>query len=128
MSNPTGKEWWGRRELVGLPGMPKNVKHIARDAKKLGLERRKKQGPGGGYEYRFDSLPTITQGALIREHAGKPKPVEHTTEDAKGPPAPNTDPVYVEAVCGEVELRVGTAFALGALVALAGVALGALLF
>lgn len=80
----SAREWFGVRELVGLPGMPASGRHVARRAAAEGWRAQERAGRGGGREYHLASLPQETQAALLlRECARTP-----ASEAGSSPAAP----------------------------------------
>jgi len=76
------KEWFSAAELAGLPGLPRAVQVINRNAQKKGWQARERQGRGGGREYHISSLPTEARVALAAKAAGQAT-VESPTADAQ---------------------------------------------
>ncbi|WP_048670271.1 DNA-binding protein, partial [Candidatus Competibacter denitrificans] len=64
------KAWYTAQELASsnLPGIPKTVSAIIRQAKKAGWNFRKRAF-GKGLEYAFDSLPEATRLVLLKDSA-----------------------------------------------------------
>lgn len=82
------KEWFTPAELAGkqLPGLPSDAASISRVADRAGWRKadleyprnpqgvwRKRQGRGGGYEYRPDVLPIAARAKLVYQSAPKAK-------------------------------------------------------
>jgi len=64
------------QELAALPGMPKTHKGVWDLGEKGKINRRKRSGRGGGWEYSLDSLPSETRTHLARQSASTlPAPV-----------------------------------------------------
>ncbi len=82
------KEWYSAKEAAGLPGLPGTERSVQRkadhdQAKAIPWEERKREGKGGGKEYFWRSLPTVTQEYLLnREIAAvtvSPSPLAAST-------------------------------------------------
>lgn len=58
------KLWFTTRELVGLPGLPKDRRPILAKADREQWRWRQRAGKGGGREYAIDNLPVETRTAL----------------------------------------------------------------
>lgn len=90
------KEWFGPRDLIGLPGLPeteRGVRMLADKTWRAGEpwhpERnpqgryRRRQGRGGGWEYHFSLLPATAQAKLMVA-AEAPKADRQTVKAAIG--------------------------------------------
>lgn len=64
------KEWYSRPEIAGLPRAPSRDDHVARWAKRHGVERRPLNGRD--YEYRFHDFPAELKAALIERTIDSP--------------------------------------------------------
>jgi putative transposase len=60
------KQWYSAFELAGLSGLPALPNNINRKAKAEKWQSRRRTGRGGGQEYAYNSLPHLTQTALIQ--------------------------------------------------------------
>lgn len=59
------KEWFTAKELVGLPGLPKNATNISRKASIENWQKRQVRGVKGvAYEYHITSLPASVLSVL----------------------------------------------------------------
>jgi len=62
-------DWYPASKLKGLPGINKSIKGIHEQATKEGWEDRNRAGKGGGKEYAFTSLPSVTR-RYLKDKAG----------------------------------------------------------
>lgn len=58
------ERYYSIKELAGLPGLPGTVQAVTCKAIRESWSFRKRQGRGGGREYRESDLPKLTQRAL----------------------------------------------------------------
>jgi len=58
------ERYYSAKALAGLPGMPGTERGVLRKAIRESWAFRKRQGRGGGREYRESDLPKLTQRAL----------------------------------------------------------------
>jgi Mu DNA-binding domain len=65
------KQWYSAFELAGLSGLPALPNNITRKAKAEQWQSRQRIGRGGGKEYAYNSLPKLTQTALIDNAANQ---------------------------------------------------------
>jgi putative transposase len=65
------KQWYSAFELAGLSGLPALPNNITRKAKAEQWRSRQRIGRGGGKEYAYNSLPKLTQTALIDDAANQ---------------------------------------------------------
>lgn len=59
------KKWFNSKEIAGLPGVPGTQQNVKLKARRENWEKQKRSGLGGGNEYNINSLPKVTQKALI---------------------------------------------------------------
>lgn len=57
--------WYSAASLAGKPGMPGTERAVRDMAVRDGWTHRQRPGRGGGREYALDSLPPVTQAALL---------------------------------------------------------------
>lgn len=67
----TVKQWYSALELAGLPGLPTTDRRVRARAQRENWPSRKREGKGGGREYRIVAVPAETLRALLAgdEHA-----------------------------------------------------------
>lgn len=58
-------EWFTAKELAGLPGLPGTPQNVNSKGKREAWQSRQRQARGGGMEYHINSLPDITQAAIL---------------------------------------------------------------
>lgn len=62
-----GKEWFSVKELGGAPGLPSSYRGRAKKLSKNNIEKRCREGKGGGYEYHISGLPQETKIYLAKQ-------------------------------------------------------------
>ncbi len=80
------KRWFNAKEIAGLPGVPSTRQNVKLKARREKWQTRKRSALGGGNEYHIDSLPKVTQTALIlcqKQHANEPDELYDDLLDVK---------------------------------------------
>lgn len=65
------REWYAATDLAGLPGLPTTDRRVRAMAQRENWQSRKREGKGGGREFRIIAVPAETLRALLagEDHA-----------------------------------------------------------
>lgn len=65
MTSTPSERWYTAADLAGLAGLPGTERNVRARAEREGWASRPRVGRGGGSEYAFNSLPQVTQAAIL---------------------------------------------------------------